>query len=182
MLSKHFQPIERGGYRWDAGMILFEFDALREPEKTQFPKIGEYLRGLGMEFNEVKPQMLWCGHFHPDLYIANQLDAVPLSLVNPNDWNVNGARKQEWPEEFSLASASRTYNGIPFHEAFIEPMCQKILGIPSSAVVAKYHRTAWLPLFFPQTLREKKNLPTKFWYPKCGYAGIVYEKINGNNK
>ena len=103
MLSRHFQPIERGGMKWDAGMILMEFDALREPEATQFPQIGEYLRSLGMEFNEVKPQMLWCGHFHPDLYIANQLAAVPDGWHDNENIYQSGLlapllEKKNWPD------------------------------------------------------------------------------------
>ena len=177
MLSRHFSPILKGGLKFDAGMILMEFDALREPERTRFPDIGEYLRGL-FEFNEVLPKMLWKGEIHPDLYIANQLDAVagmdfPAVDFIPNE--IADKWKQNGPDDYNLNQASRIRHGDQFHDTFIEPMCAKILGIPTSEVVARYHRCAWLPLYWPQTLRNRESLPTRFWYPRKGYAGILAE-------
>lgn len=182
MISNHFCPVVRNGMKFDAGMCLLEFDALREPEATQFPKIGDYLRGLGFEFNEVKPSMLWCGNIVPDLYIANQLDAVPLGFVESRVDLVPSNNKASWPETYTLNQASRIRNGEKFHHAFIEPMCIKISGIPSNEIIARYHRSLWLPLYWPQTLRKKESLPTKFWYPTSGYAGVIAERLGSGSQ
>lgn len=183
VISSHFRPVERNGMKWDAGMILYEFDALREPEKTRFPQIGDYLRGLGVEFNEVCPQMLWCGHIVPDLYIANRLTAVPQGWQSSVEMPVpRSHNKARWPDTLSLRAQSLISHGKEFHEAFIEPMCEKIAGIPSAEVVARYHRALWLPLYWPQTLRDKTPLYTRFWYPRDGYAGVVGERLGFSDR
>src|SRR5690348_8273511 len=164
MLSRHFNPIERGGAKWDAGMILYEFDALREPERTQFPKVRAYLESLGIEFNEVRPQMLWCGRIVPDLYIANQLEAVPLGWYGDQVYfHPTDRRKSEWPVGMMLNTVSTACHGGKFHDTFIEPMCVKVLGVPTSSVIARYHRAAWLPIYWPETLRARASFETRFW-------------------
>lgn len=188
MISKHFCAIERGGLLWDAGSILFEFDALREPEKTQFPRIRPYLESLNIQFNEVTPQMLWGGKLWPDLFIANQLDVLKANnLTAPDpcwDWNTDGKelekklRENDWDDTTTLYVVSAFTQGEWLHENFIETMCKKIAGIPTQEVIAKYHRSLWLPLYWPETLRERKSLDTRFWYPTSGYAGIVYQRHN----
>ncbi len=166
----HLDPIVIDGLKFDKGMTLFEFDAFREPEKTRFQKIGEYVKAR-CQMNEIPaPQMYWQGKYWPDLYIANQLDAVrPLHLprfdLRP--------QKHLWADDYSLRSASLENHGVWFHDNFIEPMCHKITGRNAHEIAAKFHRSIWLPLYWPETLREGKSLRTPFWYPRSGYAGAV---------
>ncbi len=174
-------PFEFAGRKFDRGSILFEFDALREPEATRFPQIGAYLRSKGIEFNEVPtPQMLYRGALWPDLYIANRLEGVPLEMecahpprcFTPKD-------KREWAGDFPLDNASRLHHGTDFHDTFIETFCRKITGLPSASISAKYHRSIWLPLYWPQTLRARKSIATPFHYPMEGYAGAVGRLLPG---
>lgn len=176
MISKHFKPVEKANIKWDAGMILFEFDALREPESSYFPLVEGHLKSLGIEFSRVEPKMLWRGKIHPDLYIANRLDAVPEGW-HGTSIAVPLKDKKLLADNLTVEAVSKRNHGEEFHNAFIEPMCQKILGIPTAAIVARYHRSAWLPLYWQETLKDRKSLDTRFWYPKCGYAGIVAEKL-----
>ena len=178
-MLEFLRPVEHFNRSFDRGMILCEFQALREPEATRFPQIGAWLRAKGVAFNEIPtPSMYWRGKLWPDLYIANQLEAVPDSLISERDWEVKPENKSSWPDGFSLASASRTYHGVRFHEAFIEPMCGKITGLPSSEIAAKYHRAIWLPLYWPQTLRARASIRTPFYYPAAGYAGKLAECLD----
>lgn len=167
----HFDPVEIDGLKFDKGMCLFEFDALREPEKSRFPKIGEWVKAL-VPMNEIPtPQMYWQGKYWPDLFIANQLDAVPRSWHGaPYFLPTN---KHEWPAHLDLFMASVACHGVEFHEAFIESMCRKITGRSSNEMSAKYHRALWLPLYWEKTLREGASIRTPFWYPRAGYAGAV---------
>lgn len=171
-------PREHFNRKFDRGMILCEFSALREPEATRFPQIGAWLRAKDIEFNEVPtPQMLYKGRLCPDLYIANQLDAVPEGnyyKARRAEWQYD---KSAWRDEFHLRAASVMSHGKKFHETFIEPMCRKITGRSSSEIAAKYHRAAWLPLYWPQTLRARKSIPTPFHYPRAGYAGDIRGKL-----
>lgn len=174
---KFLEPIEVGGHKLDRGMFLFEFDAHREPEKTRFPQIGEWLKER-VEMVEVPtPQMYWQGKFWPDFFIANQLEAIHPYQLPARDWKVQPEGKRNWPDDFSLGAASRTYHGASLHEELIEPMCRKITGRSSDEICAKYHRSIWLPLYWPQTLRTRTSLRTPFWYPKAGYAGAVAERV-----
>lgn len=163
-------PIEIDGLKFDRGSILFEFDALREPEKSRFPKIGEWVK-TRCPMNEVPtPQMYWQGKYWPDLFIANQLDAVPRSWHGaPYFLPTN---KHEWPAHLDLRMASVACHGVEFHDNFIEPMCHKIAGRNTHEIAAKCHRSIWLPLFYPHTLREGASIRTPFWYPRAGYAGV----------
>lgn len=54
----------------------------------------------------------------------------------------------------SLADASVANHGKTFHERLIEPLAQKFLRGGSSAILATWRRKAWLPLFWPRTVRE----------------------------
>jgi hypothetical protein len=175
MLSSHFQPIEIDGHKFDKGSILYEFDAHREPERTQFPQIGAWVKSR-IPMNEIPtPQMYWQGRCWPDLYIANQLDAAAsywdypvheIPIVAYTD-------KSNWRDDITIESVSLYLHGKVFHDTFIEPMCRKIAGRPSSEIAAKHHRAIWLPLYWPKTLRTRQSIPTPFWYPKAGYAGAI---------
>ena len=179
-MLEFLQPVEHFGRKFDRGCILFEFSAFREPERTRFPQIGAFLRAKGVEFNDVPtPKMLWRGKLWPDLYIANQLDAL---RGDEYDFpSVDRApplyvkRKEDWDGDVSLERLSRSYHGETFHAEFIEPMCRKITGRTSAEIAAKHHRAIWLPLYWPQTLRARQNLPTPFYYPRSGCAGIARE-------
>lgn len=179
MSLSFLRPVEHFGARFDRAMTLYEFSALREPEATQFPKIGAWLRARGVEFNEVPtPQMLWRGKLWPDLFIANQLDAVPEGwsselLVADSSCVYPPERKRHWPDDWPLDVCSIIQHGSDFHETFIEPICEKISGKSSEFIAAKFHRALWLPIYHAPTLRARKSLPTKFHYPRAGFSGAV---------
>ncbi len=167
---ERFQPVEHFGIKFDRGCVLYEFSALREPERTRFPQIGAWLRERH-EFNQVPmPQMYWRGQFWPDLYIANQLDAAFGYFPK----GVTGRElppKSTWSDDLTLEVVSCWQHGAQFHDEFIDHMCWKIAGRPSSDIAAKYHRSIWLPIYHAETLRARASIPTAFWYPKAGYAG-----------
>lgn len=165
------RSVEHFGRKFDRGMILWEFDALREPEKTRFPQIGAWVKERCAMVEIPTPSMLWRGTLWPDLYIANQLDAVP------EGFGAIGKRgqinKEKFNDETRLDTVSIENHGVQFHAAFIEPMCRKITGRSTRAIAAKYHRAAWLPLYWPKTLRSRQSIRTPFYYPAAGYAGAV---------
>ncbi len=185
MLSNHFRPIEIDGYKFDKGSILYEFDALRYPEAEQFPKVGEFIRSRAEMVQISKPQMYWNGNYFPDLYISNQLSKLKqyvskLDNVWPSffwDEGNHPCYKQNWRDTVTLSEVSLEYQDLWFHRTFIEPMCQKISGQPSSNIVGKYHRALWLPMYWPETLIAGQDIETPFYYPKAGYAGYPLEDL-----
>ena len=179
MSLEFLQPVEHFGLRFDRGSILFEFSALREPEATQFQIIGAWLRARGVEFNEVPPiKMLWRGRLWPDLFIANQLDALIDNDIGAHGY-LHGTDCHLTIEDggVSFDFVSSFQHGDSFHDTFIEPMVRKIAGRASSEIAAKFHRSIWMPIFWPTTLRARKSIPTPFYYPRAGYAGAVAEGL-----
>lgn len=187
MLSKFFEPIEIDGYKFDKGSILYEFDAMREPEKTQFPKIGEFIRSRSEMVEIDTPQMYWNGVYWPDLFISNRIDSFLLCNLGDNPrcgWDLENhpRNKHDWSAEIPLVGPSLEYQGGWLHQNFIEPMCRKISGVPSWLISAKYHRSLWLPMYWPETVTEGKSLETKFYYPKAGYAGAPLHDLPETKK
>ncbi len=177
MLSKFFEPVEIGEYWFDKGMILFEFDAMREPEKTRFPKIGEFIRSRCEMVEIPTPQMYWKGEYLPDFFISNQLGIYlygdkyfPQPNVDIFPYN-HPKNKISWAGDFSLYRASMECHGYLVHHSLIEKMCRKISVRGTDEISAKYHRSLWLPMYWPETLIQGKSIETKFYYPKAGYAG-----------
>lgn len=83
----------------------------------------------------------------------------------------------------SYEKVSIANHGITFHQKFIEPLCLNIIGASSSELPSLFHRVAWVPLFYPETLLEAidgklpTGLSTPFHYPKKGYFSDFIEKI-----
>lgn len=173
-------PVEHFGRKFDRGMVLFEFDALREPEKTRFPQIGAWLRERVPMVEAPTPSMLWRKRICPDLYIANQLEALrDTDCGTQGHLQGTGCHLTIEGGDVSFEFVSRFQHGDSFHETFIEPMCRKITGRPSREIAAKYHRAIWLPLYWPQTLRARASIRTPFYYPTAGYAGNALACLSG---
>ena len=73
-------------------------------------------------------------------------------------------------------------HGETFHQLFIEPYCKKIFNLSSKQIPSLFHRIAWTPLFYPETLLEGLNgvdslVPTKFHYPAAGVFSDIIDSI-----
>src|SRR3954470_1326812 len=54
----------------------------------------------------------------------------------------------------SLAEASLANHGRTFHDRLIEPLAAKFVPGGTAAILADWRRKAWMPLFWPRTVRE----------------------------
>jgi hypothetical protein len=54
----------------------------------------------------------------------------------------------------TLADASEANHGATFHARLIEPLAEKFVPGGSETILAAWRRKAWLPLFWPRTVRE----------------------------
>jgi hypothetical protein len=137
------------------------------------------------------------GGVHDDMLIANALaslrrlpfadrvEADLAALVALPATALHASRKGR-AEAFKTSdyrSASLVNHGATLHGNLIEPFCQKLLNAPTSDVVALYHRVAWLPLFYPETLLSyfrdaPQPLPrTIFSYPVGECVGDLANKL-----
>jgi hypothetical protein len=204
----HFSAVSLGDARYDAGMVLYEFTSFSPPGvedpltydpavrndagrfcQTVRDYVGRYeqLRDIGT------PQMAVAGALHDDVLIANALHAlarlpfaetagrelVPLaSSAGP----LHASRKREFgPLDYRTASLAN--HGATLHAALMEPFCRKVLAAGSEKILGLYHRAAWLPLFYPETLlsflqgKPQPLPPTVFSYPVAGRVGDLAKKL-----
>lgn len=166
-----------------------------------FFQVAETMEDLSPLHDCPQPQMLFRGKFWNDPVLSNHLDF--LNAFSPCE---RGAMAKEWQEavakqdpnlharfkttspgfrELSFEAASAYNHGALLHEQFFGPLTQKILAIPARDLLARYHRIAWLPLYYPETLLDnlgtnpKPLAETRFVYPKAGDVGALIRSLVG---
>ncbi len=208
-----FGGLKIGDLIFDGGMTNFEFDLFGEPENdiTKYSPdnksgIGKYVHfvqsylGRFAELHKIpSPSMIHKEVFTSDVIISNQFDV--LKLLSQEDQNlirseleiiVNNPNKlhpkfkynnDSLLEKFSFEVVSKANHGVTFHDLFIEPLFQKVLGIATGEVPGIFHRNGWAPLFYPETLlsqfskRPQKLKPTLFHYPADPNFGAFIGRI-----
>jgi hypothetical protein len=157
---------------------------------------------------EVKtPQMQYDGRRYDDVLIANQIESfgrLPFSKSAARDLQtitsqlaqrtLHPSNKTREPAflKASFDEVSRANHGSTIHDRLMEPACLKLLNRASMDVVALYHRAAWLPLYYPESLLAaithlNPRMPATFFsYPKGGHVGdlsalLVAEISRSNN-
>jgi len=207
-----FGGFKIGDSTFDCGMTNFEFDLYGEPEngiRRYSPgnkiDIGKYVHfvqdyiGRFAELHKVPtPCMIHQEAFTSDIIISNKFDILKLLpqeeqnriraelevIVNhPNKLHPKFKyNKDSLLEKFSFDVVSKANHGITFHDLFIEPLFQKVLGISTAEVSGIFHRP-WAPLFYPETLLSQfssspQNLkPTIFHYPADPNFGAFIGRI-----
>jgi hypothetical protein len=195
-----FRGISLGGQTWDAGMNLFEFTSLKPGinpdistynpavryDATRFlPQIEAWLATRVKIQTVAMPHMLVGQKTFPDLLIGNcpeYLRFLPekskqkiieeisgIDRIHP----LHAAQKHIAPEkflEYSYAEIARLNHGVFLQESIIQPWLEKIASTRGEDIPALYHRQAWAPLFYPETLLQflrDENFqlpPTEFSY------------------
>ena len=209
----HFMTVTCKGVSFDAGMVLHEFTSYNAQSGGEDPRtydaavrndagrfcetVREYIGGYQATHDIAAPSMYVDGALHDDILIANALaslrelpfadrvEADLASLVALPGAALHASRKHR-SEAFKTSdyrSASLANHGSTFHASLIEPFCRKLLNAPTSDVVALYHRVAWLPLFYPETLLSylrgapQALPPTIFSYPVGECVGDLAHKL-----
>lgn len=195
----HFAGIEIQGYSFDFGMVMYEgLDNLGNEDdfSTYDPKIrndwvrfggaiSEWVRSRVDVKRASTPQCLIDGKIYPDYLITNKLDAfkhaasqlgsTTLSVVK--DIHPRVKAQSAAYDHLNYYDAASICHGKALHDHYIEPFVQKLLMIPSSRFLARYHRAAWAPLFYPETINQVMNGVDfdideyKFWVSKNGFSG-----------
>ena len=201
----HFSGMVVEDARFDVGMLFFEFTSFKsepgisistyEDEKLGdagrfVSTIRDFVDSLGIKYNVAEmPKMIVEERLLDDIFISNRLAALnelstktrqaileETTAAADRDER-HPARKADWPvnEAFNLEEISTHNHGQTFHRLFMEPMCQKLTGLSTKDLAAKYHRLSWLPLYYPETLsaqlsNQPQPLPeTRFHYPEDGF-------------
>jgi hypothetical protein len=209
----HFTTITCKGVAFDAGMVLHEFTSYNAQGGGENPRsydaavrndagrfcetVRAYIAGYQATHDIMAPSMYIDNGVRDDVLIANALPSLPelsfagaveaelTALVALPKGPLHASRKHS-SEAFKTTdyrSASLANHGATFHGSLIEPFCQKLLNAPTSDVVALYHRVAWLPLFYPETLLSylqgvpQTLPPTVFSYPVGECVGDLANKL-----
>lgn len=169
--------------------------------------VEEYLSKL-ISFREIEtPKLFFQGEYYEDYLIANSLETInqilsdeqyktikyELNLItNKKEKEIFHASNKSTPlfKKLNFKNISIENHGATFHKIFIDPFISKVLNIPSEKIPATYHRNAWAPLFYPETLLQQldngnNNLQeTVFHYPislnTSDLISNLLEKINKN--
>ncbi|WP_236173883.1 hypothetical protein [Pseudomonas pseudonitroreducens] len=205
----HFAGMRLDGQGFDIGMVLFEhdsrvpqsadvqgYDPARRNDCARFTALaGDYLERFVATLEVPTPQVHSGGARHPDFIMANRLERFAdwpeagkvldeLAQVDSHH-PLHAAGKITHPayDRASYAEASLVNHGATLHRQVFEPLCEKILGVPSAQILARYHRLGWLPLYYPQTLSkafagEDHGLPEyRFRAAREGYSGALVEGL-----
>lgn len=213
-----FRGITLGNILLDAGMNLLEFTALKSGlsediasynpairyDATRFlPHIQRWLEQKISIHRVPTPHMLAGDSLFPDLLIANAPDYLhSLPLETRNRWiaelqplvyhnPLHAGRKHAEPTRFlktDYAQVARANHPQELQEKLITPWLKKITGTDGSFVPALYHRQAWAPLFYPETLiqflenPDYRLPPTEFGYPARERFGAWMERAEAGLK
>jgi hypothetical protein len=163
-------------------------------------QIESYVRG-NIECVEVKSVKVYLKKIlADDIIMANSFDILKelpevdackirdeLNLILNNKRNEFHASKKHQNNELfmnaTLYEVSVANHGKTFHELFIEPLCNRIFNISSKEIPALFHRLAWLPLYYPETLLSALDGDgsldkTLFHYPKNGQFSAIVDELS----
>lgn len=205
----HFAGMRLDGQGFDIGMVLFEhdspaaqcesvrdYDPARRNDCARFTAVaGRYLQRFVATVEVPTPEVHSGGVRHPDFVIANRLERFArwpdsttvmgelAQVDSSHPLHASGKTSQPTYDHASYAEASIFNHGATLHRQVFEPLCEKILGVSSTQILARYHRLGWLPLYYPQTLHqafagEPHGLPEyRFRAARDGYSGALVEEL-----
>ncbi len=190
--------LEFSAYRNEPDAHIESYDPKIKNDSGRFVShIRKYIeKELGVKIvKTATPKMYIEGKWYEDFIISDRFESLTKLHLSLQKRLAEDFRKLKTPEELHAANknssqafieadlekVSRANHGNVFHEEFIEPLCRKITNLPSKRLMAYYHRLAWLPVFYPETIQSyfSKNpqpvLKVNFYYPASGNSA---EPIN----
>lgn len=201
-LGGHFAGLQIEGQDFDIGMVLLEecpatdpgadlrsYDPAARNNWTRFGDLAsDWIRDKVDLIRAKTPECLVEGRRIPDYLISNRLDglnACPFPpLLAKSDPRHAAHKYQHGAFDYLTYAEAATWNhGDHWHQRFIEPFVWKVLGVPSTDFLARFHRAAWAPLYYPETLKaasfgDHVGLPEyQFWTTPNGFVGQLVKNL-----
>ncbi len=203
-LGGHFAGAQIGEARFDVGMVLLEklaptaaharldtYDPHRRNDWTRFAdRAAIWLDACEPLVRAPTPQCLVEGRCVPDYLIANRLDVfqgvhveAPPQLDSDDPRHAALKTTGAAYERLSYAEAALANHGSALQARFIEPFVRKLTGHGSEVLLARYHRAAWAPLYYPETLAAAmRGDPVgideyPFWTNRTGCIGDLVARL-----
>ncbi|GHE14311.1 NAD(P)-binding protein [Klenkia taihuensis] len=198
----HFGGLRVDGTAFDTGMVTLErpgageagpvtpplagYDPDRRYDWTRFAGLVDRWQAGRVELRRTPtPQVLVDGRRTADHLMSDRLDvlagaAVPDPLLAVDDpRHARGKTTAPAYDGLDYRSASLANHGPDVHGRLVEPFLAAVLGPASDQLLARYHRTAWLPLYWPATVaaaaggRPTGVVEHRFWTTAGGLVGEV---------
>ena len=200
-LGGFFSGVSIEGYDFDLGLILLEKVDKADTQNvnarssmnswlTAGKRVSNWLDDQIDLYKIDTPQVYIFGKKYPDYMMSNRLDLLEksgLELAECLDFDSPyHASNKELGEVFnnlSYADASKHNHGHDFHAKYIEPFIRKVTSVGSETFLARYHRFAWAPLYYPETLNsailgQKISLKEyEFWTTSSGFVGDLIKNL-----
>jgi protoporphyrinogen oxidase len=210
-LGGYFAGLQIDGVMFDAGLVKFELDGyLNQAKWSELASYDPTLRNdVGRFLNIVHewalkysplhqfdmPKMMVDGAVYDDVILSNAYHSfsqfpfakdciAELQKAQP-EASIHAREKANGVayDTLDYATASIANHGKTMHEKIIAPYLLKAQGVTADHMLARYHRVAWLPLFYPETLlasyqgKPVSLSPTKFHYPKLSSVGAIVTQV-----
>ena len=201
-LGGHFAGLNLDGIDFDIGMVFVEESSVIEPganlnsydpnRRNDWTRFGDrasnWIRSKVDLVRAQTPMCMVSGTLIPDYLIANRLDGLTcklspkaLSRIDPR----HSIHKSNFGayETLTYAEAAFHNHGHDWHQTYIDPFVKKVFGVHSTEFLARFHRAAWAPLYYPETLKmaslgQSTGLPEyPFWTTPNGFVGQLVRNL-----
>ena len=200
-LGGFFSGVSIEGYDFDLGLILLEKVDIADTQNvnarssmnswlTAGERVSNWLDDQIDLYKVDTPEVYIFGKKFPDYIMSNRLDLLENAGVELAEFldfdSPYHASNKELGEVFnnlSYADASKHNHGHDFHAKYIEPFIRKVTSVGSETFLARYHRFAWAPLYYPETLNsailgQKISLKEyEFWTTSSGFVGDLIKNL-----
>ena len=211
-ITTKFSGMTFGALRVDRGMVLIEperkeiaktgienYNGEYRSNSIQYlGSVAEWFQEVGLQFDVTKVETYFRGQTMKDFFISDsleifgqftaseisvlqkELEATRVLLDSENHpKNKNG---NVWYESRKYVEVAQKIFGGTFFSLVLAPYLQKLYGSECSELVASEHRSAWLPIFYPESLllgasgKETQIDEKVFVYPSNqGLAQFMHE-------
>ncbi len=176
-----------GGRPSDAGPGPADYRPDRRYDWTRFAGLVDRWQEAQAELRRTPtPEVRVEGRRWPDHLMSDRLDVLatlgePPPAVLPREDPVHASQKTTGAayERLTYAEAAAANHGTALQQRLVTPFARKVLGPALDDLLALYHRAAWVPLYWPETVTAAcAGEPTAvaehpFWTTSSGFVGEV---------
>lgn len=208
----HFSKLTVGGLNFDPGAVSHEFttfndEGIKDPlsytpsrrnDVGRFIKLIENYTRSYVDLTKMQvPLTVYDQQLYPDIIMINRFEVLQHPylkerikseiqyhhLENDHPWHPKNKKNSNQFEEQSYYEISLAIHGATLHSELFEPYFTKMSNLSSTRLLALYHRIAWLPFYYPETILSQFGenpqvlQETYYCYPKAGHIGVFAETL-----
>jgi hypothetical protein len=163
----------------------------RRYDWTRFAGLVDRWQAAHVELRRTPtPEVLVEGRRWPDHLMSDRLDVLaalgpppptPVSREDP----AHASHKTTGTafDDLGYVAAAERNHGPEVQRRLVTPFAEKVLGPSHSTLLARYHRAAWLPLYWPETVTDAcAGRPTgvpehSFFTTSSGFVGDLVRSV-----